>query len=411
MIYGPYASTEKWRGLPPTGDFMDFDPRNGSLADWREMAAAASERGITLTVYLALLYLDTSSPLFRKAQEDRAAGVESWQSRLLLWDPRAEPDRETPPSEHEFQRPPEGEWAFSQIAHEWYATTWGLPALYYGNDSTMKFAQQVLRFWMDNGVQGFEFDAPQTMWGFTEGGPGGIGEARHAELVTYPQKYRPDWQIYTEAEGLGTYDHADLLDRVGYTHMMLNADTDDDDFVQRTIRGDLSIDELDLHYRTYIDARREQGKGVYAPMLYLPDALAELLALDVAVQSGSGAIVSFDRQLQLDRYRPEVLQRIFEVTRALAGSPAEAPAAARARLVSSPSDSSYAVIRRGRDDGATAVNVYNFSAAPSTVTVETGLDEGARLRDLHDGAETAVGAGGRITLELPAFGWLFLATS
>ena len=50
--------------------------------------------------------------------------------------------------------------------------------------------QSVLRFWMDNGVQGFELDAPQTMWGFHEGGPGGIGEARHAELVTYPQRYR-----------------------------------------------------------------------------------------------------------------------------------------------------------------------------------------------------------------------------
>jgi hypothetical protein len=411
MIYGPYASTAKWRGLPPTGDLMDFDPQNGSLSDWREMVTAANDRGITVTVYLALLYLDSSSPLFTKAQEDRAAGIDSWQSRLLLWDPRPHPESDTPPSEWEFPRPPEGQWAFSQIAHEWYATSWGLPALYYGNASTMEFAHRVLRFWMDNGVQGFEFDAPQTMWGFTEGGPGGIGETRHSELVTYPQKYRPDRQIYTEAEGLGTYENADLLNRVGYTHIMLNLDTDDDDFVQRTIRGELSIDDLDRYYRTYIDGRREQGRGVYAPMIYLPDASADLMALDVAVQGGSGAIVSLDRQLQVDRYRPEVVQGVFDVTRALAASPAEAPAASRERVEASPRDTAYAIRRRSADGAKTAVNIYNLSSAQATVTVETGLSEGTRLVDLRGGAEIRTGVGGRMTVELPGYGWLFFATS
>lgn len=413
MIYGPYASTAQWRGLPPTGDFMDVDAENGTLEDWRAMATAASERGITITVYLALLYLDTSSPLFQQAQEDRAEGVDSWKSRLLLWDPREQADGEPPPgppSERDVTRPPQGAWAFSQIAQEWYATVWDLPALYYGNDSTMEFAHEVLRFWMDNGVQGFELDAPQTIWGFHEGGPGGIGESRHAELVTFPQRYRPDWQIYTEAEGLGTYDQSDMLDRIGYTHIMLNPDIDDDTFVQRTIRGEMTIDELDQHYQTYIDGRREQGNGVYAPMLYAPDATGEELALDIAVQGGSGAQISFDRQEQLDRYDSEVLDRIFEVTVALAASPAEAPSASRERLVSSPADSCYAIIRHSASGAETAVNVYNLSGAPSGITVETGLDEGTVLVDLHSGTEVAVGVDGVISLELPAWGWLFLAT-
>ena len=415
MIYGPYASTAKWRGLPPTGDFMDFDPENGSIEDWREMAAAASERGITLTTYLALLYLDESSPLFQQAQEDRAAGVDSWQSRLLLWDPRVRSDGEEappgPPSERDVVRPSQGGWAFSQIAKEWYATTWDLPALYYGNDSTMEFAHQVLRFWMDNGVQGFEFDAPQTMWGFHEGGEGGIGESRHAELVTYPKRYRPDWQIYTEAEGIGSYEEAEMLDRVGYSHLMLNPDIDDDNFVQRTIRGELSIDELDLHFQTYIDGRREAGKGVYAPMLYAPDASGEALALDIAVQGGSGAVISFDRQLQLDRYRPEVLDRLFEVTMALAASPAEAPSASRTRLASTPADTSYAIIRHSASSAETAVNVYNLSGVPSSITIETGLDDGTRLVDLRNGTEAAIVDEGAITVQMPASGWLFLAVA
>ena len=189
MIYGPYASTGQWRGLPATGDLMDFDPANGTLDDWRAMVSAANERGITVTIYIALLYLHPSSPIFVQAERDRAAGVESWQSRLFLWDER-EPNGAAPPSEpppeSQIERPSEGDWAFSEVAQRWYATSWGLPALNYASDATMDFAQKVLRFWMDNGVQGFELDAPQTMWGFHTGGAGGEGELRHAELVGYP---------------------------------------------------------------------------------------------------------------------------------------------------------------------------------------------------------------------------------
>jgi len=171
-----------------------------------------------------------------------------------------------------------------------------------------------------------------------------------------------------------------------------------------------TIAELDDHYQTYIDARREDGKGVYAPMLYAPDATGEELALDIAVQGGSGALISFDRQEQLDRYDSEVLDRLFEVTVALAASPAEAPSASRERVGSSPADTCYAIIRHSESGAETAVNVYNLSGAPSSITVQTGLDEGTALVDLHSGTEVAVGADGAISLEMPGWGWLFLAT-
>jgi hypothetical protein len=57
------------------------------------------------------------------------------------------------------------------------------------------------------------------------------------------------------------------------------------------------------------------------------------------------------------------------------------------------------------------VNIYNLSSAQATVTVETGLSEGTRLVDLRGGAEIRTGVGGRMTVELPGYGWLFFATS
>lgn len=413
MVYGPYASTAQWRGLPPTGDFTDIDPANGTLADWREMVSEANSRGITVTIYIALLYLDTASPLFEKAQQDRAAGTSSWESGLLLWDPRTSEDGEPfpgPPPKNLVPRPDNGGWAFSEIAQEWYATAWDLPALYYGNDSTMEFAKSVMRYWMDNGVQGFELDAPHTMWGFDGLGDGGEGEARHSELVRYPGVYRPQLQTYTMAEGVGTFDRAEWLDRIGYTHVMLNYDDDGDSFVQQVVRGDLTVEQLDAHYRDVIDARRDVGRGSYAPMLYVSDFEPGRLAQDVAVQGGSGAIVAFDQQEHLGVLDKATLDSLEEVTQALAASPAEAPRASRDLLPTTSEGPAYAIVRVSADGERVAVNVYNLTGEPAQVAVDVTsvLADGAELTDLRDPSSTAEVSGQALTLDMDAWGWTFL---
>jgi len=412
MVYGPYASTQAWRGLPPTGDFMDFDEANGDLAAWREMVRAANVRGITVTVYLALLYLDTSNPLFIKAQEDRAAGIDSWQSRLLYWDPRKATDGRAPagpPSPRQVRRPDQGSWAYSQVAEDWYATAWGLPALYYGNESTMEFAKRVLQFWMDNGVQGFEFDAPQSVWGFHDEDATSNGEQRHRELVTFPQRYRPEWQVYTMAEGLGTFTNADELDRLGYTHILLNEDTDEDSFVQQAIRGEITLDDLDQHFATYVDERREQGRGTYSPLLYVFDFEPGRLALDVAVQGGSGSIVSIDEQIHSNQLPADQMAEVHEVTAALSSSPAEAPAASRERLSTDPETGAYAIRRVSADGTRTAVNVFNLTGTPLSVTVTVpGTSEGEEFRSLGEDGMTTATVNGQISVDLPAWGWVFL---
>ncbi len=88
IVYGPYLSTGAWRGLPATGDFLDSDPKNGTVEEFRAMVSAANAHGMTITSYLALLYVDFSSPLFTQAEQDKRDGIDSWQTKLFLWDDR-----------------------------------------------------------------------------------------------------------------------------------------------------------------------------------------------------------------------------------------------------------------------------------------------------------------------------------
>ena len=415
MVYGPYASTGQWRGLPATGDLMDFDPANGTVDDWRTMVTAANDRGITVTIYIALLYLHPTSPIFTQAERDRAAGVDSWQSELFLWDerqPNGAPPPSEPPSESQVERPSEGDWAFSDVAQRWYATSWGLPALNYASDATMDFAKQVLEFWMDNGVQGFEIDAPQTMWGFHTAGAGGEGELRHAELVGFPHEYRPEWQVYTTAEGMGVYSAQAAIDRVGYTDIMLNADSDDDSFALQAARDpqEFTLDELEAHSVSFIDHRRLLGRTVSAPATQ-SDQPAALRAFNLAVHGGSGALISVDQQILIDALPAADVQALFDVTTALAASPAEAPAASRERLPASPTASAYAVLRTSTDGSTHALNLFNFAATPTEITVDLA---GSRVvadqhtTDLLTGAPGPEIRDGVLTITLPGHGWLFL---
>ncbi|QAY72384.1 hypothetical protein ET445_02565 [Agromyces protaetiae] len=415
IVYGPYLSTGAWRGLPATGDFMDSDPKNGTVEEFRQMVSAANARGMTITAYLALLYVDFSSPLFTQAERDKRDGIDSWQTKLFLWDerPQGSDPNAAPPSNSQIRRPSNGDWDYSETAGRWYATTWGLPALNFASPTAMDYAKKVLRFWMDNGVQGFEFDAPQSMWGFQSGGDG-LGEARNREFVNYPHEYRPDWEVYTHAEGSGTYSNQALMDRLGYTHIMVNPDDDFNSFSSRIGRypQENTVDSLEAHYESFIDHRRLLGRGTYAPAVYdmisLPDGLR---ALDLAVQGGNGAIVSMDQQGLLDVLSPEEVDAMDDVTEALHNSPAEAPSALRDRVPTQQDTRAYAVLRRSVKGPEAALNLFSYKNVASCITVNlegTGIAYPQRTTNLLTGEPGPWLRSAHSTVSLPAYGWLYL---
>ena len=418
MIYAPYHSTGEFRGLPAI-DFFDTSPENGTIEEFRTMVAAANAKGITVTMYIALIYISPLNPIFREAQDDRRNDVDTPERRMLRWDERVPdgsfpPPDGSPPGELDIPRPLEGNWAWSEIAQRWYATSWGFPAIDFANESTREFAKDVLRFWMDLGVQGFEFDAPPSYWGMQ-----GADEARQTEImVTTPREHRADLELYLHAEGFGTYDNEAYSDRIGFTHIMINGDDDMDSFVTRAgrVAQTGTVDQLEDQWATYFNTRRAAGRGVYAVSLYDVDLDPRLRALDAAVQAGMGAQYAIDYEELIENSNGPILPAttldgLWDVFRTLRTSPALSPSASRERVPAGDDPRAYAIKRTSLDGSRTALLVYNFDDEEATITVDladSGIIVPQRSIDLATGEPGPVLETTATMLTLEPYGYRFL---
>jgi hypothetical protein len=338
---------------------------------------------------------------------------------MLRWDERipegsVPPPDGAPPDESEVPRPLEGDWAWSEIAQRWYATSWGRPAIDFAHESTREYAKDVLRFWMDLGVQGFEFDAPPSYWG----PPGANEDWQAAVMVATPREYRPDLELYLHAEGFGTYDNEAYSDRIGFTHIMINGDDDLDSFVTRAGRVPPSgtVDQLEDQWATYSDPRRAAGRGVYAVSLYDLDLDPRLRALDAAVQAGMGAQYAIDHEELIENSNGPILPAttldgLWDVFRTLRTTPALAPSASRDRLPTGDDPLAYAIKRTSLDGSRTAVLVFNFHAEEASITLDltgTGITVPQRAIDLATGEPGPVLETTAPTLTIEPYGYRFL---
>ena len=97
----------------------------------------AHAKGITVTIYMALLSVHPTNALFRKAETDVRDGIESPEANMFRW------SREKPaPSERPADFPEyEGGWAFSETARQWFVTSWEYPAPDYANRETRDYVR------------------------------------------------------------------------------------------------------------------------------------------------------------------------------------------------------------------------------------------------------------------------------
>jgi len=485
IVYGPYNAGGHWRGLTAI-DHFDTDPvENGTLEEFRELVDAAHAKGITVVTYIALIYMHHQNPLFLQAEQDVAPGGAYWAepgvkdpayegpADLFLWDTReaggvfhpkttrcGQWDAEkrtwnaetktytgpacnsttnayTPPTGMTSNLPQAAWWAWSDTAQRWYGTSWRFPAINYFSDAGVEYAKSVVRFWLDQGVDGFEFDAPHSMWG-AQASSNYFGTVTNREWVSTDVQintavaHRPDKEIYLHAEGSGTYSNMVSQDRVGYTHVLLNGDNDWDSFAIRVAPqipgqpdanengGSVTVDRLEEHWKAYFDSRQMNGRGVYAWSVYNWDQPHELRALDAAVQAGMGAVYSIDYQeyWTVNTADPEPggldeggEELYFDVFRAMKKSKALVPAATRERLTTNADNRAYAILRRSPDRSETVLALYNFDSKPKGFKVNfanTGVQVPQVPIDLAtDQAGQAI-EDEQQTFWLPAFGYKFL---
>jgi len=137
-------------------DYCDIDPRFGTLDDFDALLAAAHERGIRIIVDLVPNHSSDRHPWFVESRSSRSSPKRDW----YVWaDPR--PDG-SPPNDWRtvFQRVQTSAWTFDPATGQYYLHSFlpQQPDLNWRNPEVRAAFEQIMRFWLDRGVDGFRID-------------------------------------------------------------------------------------------------------------------------------------------------------------------------------------------------------------------------------------------------------------
>ncbi|WP_276270881.1 alpha-amylase family protein [Haloarcula litorea] len=140
-------------------DYYSIDDRLGTMGDFRRFVDAAHDRGMRVLADAVFNHTSTEHPWFQRARE----GDERFRD-YYVWtdDPDAAPDRENIFPEEE-----DGVWSYDEVAdahyfHQFYGFQ---PDLNVANPDVQAEIERVLRFWTEQGVDGFRIDAATPMIG------------------------------------------------------------------------------------------------------------------------------------------------------------------------------------------------------------------------------------------------------
>jgi maltose alpha-D-glucosyltransferase/alpha-amylase len=139
-------------------DYRGVDDRLGTLEDFREFADRAHDRGIRVLTDLVFNHTSDEHEWFQRARED----PESEYHDYYLWTSHVD---EAHNRQNIFPEYEDGVWSYDEVAgkhyfHQFYGHQ---PDLNVGNPAVREELYDVLRFWLDQGADGFRIDAAHPM--------------------------------------------------------------------------------------------------------------------------------------------------------------------------------------------------------------------------------------------------------
>ncbi len=156
-------------------DYCDVDPLFGTLEDFDALVAEAHERGIRVIVDWVPNPTSDRHPWFEDARSSRHAAHRDW----YVWrDPT--PDGAPPNNWVRAFADDEPAWTFDDATGQWYLHLFlpEQPDLDWRNPEVVAAMHDVLRFWLDRGVDGFRIDVLHAL-------------GKHPDLVDDPPEYLP----------------------------------------------------------------------------------------------------------------------------------------------------------------------------------------------------------------------------
>lgn len=134
-------------------DYRDVDPLFGTMADFRELLAAAHERGLRVVIDLVVNHSSDQHPWFAAARSSIDDPKHDW----YIWQPIT---GARPPNNWVSLFEHRSAWYPNEATGEWYLATFTRhqPEFNWRNPELRQAIYDIARFWLDAGVDGFRMD-------------------------------------------------------------------------------------------------------------------------------------------------------------------------------------------------------------------------------------------------------------
>jgi alpha-glucosidase len=152
-----YPSPDADHGYDVT-DYVDVDPRFGTLDDFDALVADAHELGLRVVIDIVPNHTSDQHPWFRSAVADPSGGD---RARYLF-----RPGRDGGPPSNWTSAFGGSAWKLDEASGEYYLHMFApeQPDLDWHNPEVEASFDGILRFWLDRGVDGFRIDVAQALY-------------------------------------------------------------------------------------------------------------------------------------------------------------------------------------------------------------------------------------------------------
>ncbi|MCC6191258.1 MAG: maltose alpha-D-glucosyltransferase [Anaerolineales bacterium] len=135
-------------------DYYGIHPDFGTMADFKQLLTEAKRRGLRVIADLVLNHTSASHPWFQAARADRASPYRDY----YVWN---DTDQRYQAARIIFLDTETSNWAWDQTAGQyyWHRFYSSQPDLNYDNPAVQAEMLNVLKFWLDQGLDGFRCDA------------------------------------------------------------------------------------------------------------------------------------------------------------------------------------------------------------------------------------------------------------
>ena len=134
-------------------DYRDVDPQFGTLADFDALVSRAHELGLKVMIDLVLSHTSSRHPWFAESRSDRHNARADW----YVW-ADAKPDGSPPNNWLSNFGGSSWEWDAGRGQYYLHNFLIEQPDLNFHNEAVVQAVLDVVRFWLDRGVDGFRLD-------------------------------------------------------------------------------------------------------------------------------------------------------------------------------------------------------------------------------------------------------------